>query len=236
MRILIVEDDEILADSLTRAMRAAGYAADLSGDGEKALAMLLGGCHDLAILDLNLPRLDGLSILRQLRAAKKSMPVIILTARDAVQDRVLGLDLGADDYLTKPFSLSELEARVRALLRRGQSGGAALICCGSLAFDSVGRRVSLEGVPLELSARELAVLETLLFRQGKVVSKDHLIESLCTWGEEVSPNAIEVYIHRLRKKLESGGIGIRTLRGLGYMIEKIATEMAKPDNTPEPHP
>jgi two-component system OmpR family response regulator len=226
MRILIVEDDEILAYSLTRAMRAAGYAADLSSDGEQAMAMLLDGCHDLAILDLNLPRLDGLSILRQLRAAKRVLPVIILTARDAVEDRVLGLDLGADDYLTKPFSLSELEARVRALLRRGQSGGAALISCCGLVFDSTARRVSLNGEPLELSARELAVLETLLFRQGKVVSKEHLIESLCDWGEEVTPNAIEVYVHRLRKKLEVGGISIRTLRGLGYMIKKVA------ENTP----
>lgn len=218
MRILIVEDDEILADGLVRAMRAVGYAVDLCGDGEQALAMLLDGCHDLCILDLSLPRLDGLAVLKQVRAAKKTLPVIILTARDSVEDRVLGLDLGADDYLSKPFSLTELEARVRALLRRGQSGGAALITCGALAFDSAGRRVSLAGEALELSARELAVLETLLFRQGKVVSKDQLIESLCTWGEEVTPNAIEVYIHRLRKKLESGGIGIRTLRGLGYMI------------------
>jgi two-component system OmpR family response regulator len=207
-------------------MRAAGYAADLSSDGEQAMAMLLDGCHDLAILDLNLPRLDGLSILRQLRAAKRVLPVIILTARDAVEDRVLGLDLGADDYLTKPFSLSELEARVRALLRRGQSGGAALISCCGLVFDSTARCVSLNGEPLELSARELAVLETLLFRQGKVVSKEHLIESLCDWGEEVTPNAIEVYVHRLRKKLEVGGISIRTLRGLGYMIKKVA------ENTP----
>ena len=224
MHILIVEDDEILADSLTRAMRAAGYAVDLSGDGEHALTMLLDGCYDLVILDLNLPRMNGLDILRQLRAEKRAMPVIILTARDTVQDRVRGLDLGADDYLTKPFSLSELEARVRALLRRGQSGGAALIHCGCLEFDSVGRCVSLNGASLDLSARELAVLETLLFRQGKVVSKEHLIESLCGWGEEVSSNAIEVYIHRLRKKLESGGIDIRTLRGLGYMLEKVAFE------------
>ncbi|HEX8978073.1 MAG TPA: response regulator transcription factor [Parasulfuritortus sp.] len=220
MRILIVEDDEVLADSLIRAMAAAGYAADHVADGERALAMLLDGCYDLAILDLNLPRLDGLMVLRQVRAARKAMPVIILTARDTVHDRVLGLDLGADDYLTKPFSLAELEARVRALLRRGQGGGGTTLNCGTLEFDSVGRRVTLAGEPVELSARELAVLETLLFRQGKVVSKEQLIESLCAWSEEVTPNAIEVYMHRLRKKLESGGVRIRTVRGLGYLMDK----------------
>jgi DNA-binding response OmpR family regulator len=220
MRILIVEDDEVLADSLIRAMAGVGYAADHVGDGEQALAMLLDGCYDLAILDLNLPRLDGLMVLRQARAAKKTLPVILLTARDTVDDRVLGLDFGADDYLTKPFSLAELEARVRALLRRGQGGGAAALTCGSLEFDSVGRRVTLAGEAVELSAREMAVLETLLFRQGKVVSKERLIESLCAWGEEVTPNAIEVYMHRLRKKLEPGGVAIRTVRGLGYMMDK----------------
>ncbi|OGT90269.1 MAG: DNA-binding response regulator [Gammaproteobacteria bacterium RIFOXYA12_FULL_61_12] len=220
MRILIVEDDGLLADSLIRAMAAAGYAADLAGDGELALKMLLDGCYDLAILDLNLPRLDGLAVLKQLRAARRALPVIILTARDMVEDRVKGLDLGADDYLTKPFSLAELEARVRALLRRGQGGGGACIECGDLSFDSAGRRASLCDETLDLSARELAVLETLLFRQGKVVSKEQLIDSLCAWDEEVSPNAIEVYIHRLRKKLEPGGVVIRTLRGLGYLMDK----------------
>ena len=221
MRLLIVEDDEILADSLIRAMTAAGYATDLAQDGETALAMLLDGSYDLAILDLNLPRLDGLAVLKQARQAKRVLPVILLTARDGVEDRVRGLDLGADDYLTKPFSLAELEARARALLRRGQGGGAALLSCGSLAYDSVGRRATLDGQAVELSAREVAVLETLLFRLGKVVSKDQLIESLCTWGEEVSPNAIEVYIHRLRKKLEPGGVAIRTVRGLGYLMDRM---------------
>jgi len=220
MRILIVEDDEILSDSLIRAMAGAGYATDHAADGEHALAMLLDGHYDLAILDLNLPRLDGLAILKQVRVRKPALPVIILTARDSVEDRVRGLDLGADDYLAKPFSVAELEARVRALLRRGQGGGGATLACGSLTFDSIGRRAMLDGTAVELSARELSVLETLLFRQGKVVSKDQLIESLCAWGEEVTPNAIEVYMHRLRKKLEPGGVAIRTVRGLGYLLDK----------------
>lgn len=219
MRILIVEDDEILANSLVRAMTCAGYVSDHVADGAQALAMLQDGCHDLAILDLNLPRMDGLMVLRQARAEKRTLPVIILTARDSVEDRVRGLDLGADDYLTKPFSLAELEARVRALLRRGH-GAAVTLACGKLEFDSVGRRATLLGEPVELSARELAVLETLLFRQGKVVSKEQLVESLCGFGEEMSHNAIEVYVHRLRRKLQPGGVDIRTVRGLGYMMDK----------------
>lgn len=217
MRVLIVEDDPLLQDSLTRAMRAAGYAADQAGDGEMALSLLQGGGFDLVILDLGLPKLDGLSVLREMRAGGCRAAVLILTARDGIDDRVKGLDLGADDYLAKPFSLAELEARARALLRRGQ-GGTPLITCGALSYDSVGRRASLSGEPLELSQRELSVLETLLFRQGKVVSKEQLIESLCGYGEEVSGNAIEVYIHRLRKKLEPAGISVRTLRGLGYLL------------------
>jgi two-component system OmpR family response regulator len=167
-----------------------------------------------------LPKVDGLQVLRQARASGCRTPVIILTARDGVEDRVKGLDLGADDYLAKPFSLVELEARARALLRRGQ-GGAPVITCGSLSYDTVGRRASIGDVAIELSLREISVLEALLARLGKVVSKDQLIESLCGYGEEVSANAIEVYMHRLRKKLEPAGVTIRTLRGLGYLMDKM---------------
>ncbi len=220
MRVLIVEDDPILQDSLARAMRAAGYATDLAMDGEAALSLLRAGGFDLVILDLGLPRLDGLQVLSRHRAAGHLTPVLILTARDGVEDRVKGLDLGADDYLTKPFSLAELEARARALLRRGQ-GGSPHLTCGALDYDTVGRRASVAGEALELSQREVSVLESLLFRQGKVVSKDQLIESLCGYGEEVSANAIEVYMHRLRRKLEPAGVTIRTLRGLGYLMDKI---------------
>jgi len=220
MRVLIIEDDPILLDSLTRAMRAAGYATDQAGDGELALGLLRGGGFDLVILDLGLPRVDGLQVLSRARAAGCRAPVIILTARDGIDDRVRGLDLGADDYLAKPFSLSELEARVRALLRRGQ-GGTPILTCGTLSYDTVGRRASVGADMLELSQRELSVLEALLFRQGKVVSKEQLIESLCGYGEEVSANAIEVYMHRLRRKLEPAGVGIRTLRGLGYLMDRV---------------
>ncbi len=220
MRILIVEDDPILLDSLTRAMRAAGYATDQATDGEAALNLLHAETFDLAILDLGLPKLDGLQVLHQARSAGCRTPVMILTARDGVEDRVRGLDLGADDYLSKPFSLVELEARARALLRRGH-GVVPLLACGSLTYDTVGRRALLGGEALELSQREISVLEALLFRLGKVVSKDQLIESLCGFNEEVSANAIEVYVHRLRKKLEPAGVGIRTLRGLGYLMDRI---------------
>lgn len=219
MRVLIVEDDPLLQDSLQRAMRAAGYAADQAMDGEAALRMMGGDCFDLVILDLGLPRLDGLSVLRHMRAEGCRSPVLILTARDGVEDRVRGLDLGADDYLTKPFSLAELEARARALLRRGKGSGPR-IGCGGLDYDTVERHALVDGAPLELSARELSVLEALLFRMGRVVSKEQLLESLYGHGEEASVNAIEVYVHRLRKKLEPAGVTIRTLRGLGYLLEK----------------
>ncbi len=217
VRVLIVEDDPLLQDSLTRAMRAAGYASDQAGDGEMALSLLRCGGFDLVILDLGLPRMDGLQVLREMRGAGCRAAVLILTARDGVEDRVKGLDLGADDYLTKPFSVVELEARARALLRRGQ-GGTPLLACGTLVYDTVGRRATLANEPLDLSLRELSVLETLLFRQGRVVSKEQLIESLCGYNEEVSGNAIEVYVHRLRKKLEPAGVSIRTMRGLGYLL------------------
>jgi two-component system OmpR family response regulator len=146
--------------------------------------------------------------------------VLLLTALDAVSDRVRGLDAGADDYLAKPFDLSELEARVRALVRRGMAGSPTLLRHGALSYDQVGRIASLNGEPLELSAREIGLLEVFLQRAGRLVSKDQLVSHLCEWGEEVSPNAIEVYVHRLRKKLEPGGVRIATVRGLGYSLEK----------------
>ncbi len=220
MRILIAEDDPVLADGLIRSLRAASYAVDNAGDGGEADHMLAAQNYDLVILDLGLPKLDGFEVLRRLRRRSSRVPVLVLTARDALDDRVKGLDIGADDYLTKPFDLPELEARVRALIRRGQSGGGSLVTHGALAIDTTGRRATLNGEPLELSARELGVLEVLTLRSGRVVNKEQLAEQLYGWDEEVGANAIEVYVHRLRKKLEPFGVTIRTIRGLGYLLEK----------------
>ena len=182
---------------------------------------------DVVILDLGLPKMHGLEVLKRLRARGNSMPVLILTAADSVEERVKGLDYGADDYMAKPFALSELEARVRALTRRGTGGGPTVVKHGPLQFDQVGRVVYIDEKMLELSARELGLLEVLLKRVGRLVSKDQLVDHLCEWGEEVSNNAIEVYVHRLRKKIEVGGIRIATIRGLGYCLEKFQAPMNK---------
>ncbi|BBE50292.1 Transcriptional regulatory protein tctD [Ferriphaselus amnicola] len=221
MRILIAEDDEVLADGLSRCMRSSGYAVDLARHGAEADSLLKGmQPFDLVILDLGLPILDGFTVLRNLRGRNCRVPVIILTARDHVADRVKGLDLGADDYLVKPFSLEELEARVRALLRRGLCGVNPMLSCGKLTFDTVARRALIGDQLIELTTRELGILEALLQRTGWVVSKEQLLERLYSYAEEASNNAIEVYIHRLRKKTEAAGITIRTIRGLGYVIDQ----------------
>ena len=223
MRILIAEDDQVLADGLMRTLRGAGAAVDHVASGTEADAALMTSTEfDLLILDLGLPRMHGLEVLKRLRARGNSVPVLILTAADSVEDRIKGLDLGADDYMPKPFALPELEARVRALVRRGAGNAASLIKHGPLTYDQQGRVATMDGVMVELSARELGLLEVLLQRTGRLVSKDQLVERLCEWGEEVSNNAIEVYIHRLRKKIEKGPVRIATVRGLGYCLEKIA--------------
>jgi len=220
MRVLIIEDDPVLADGLTRSLRHSDFAVDCAHDGEQADHVLTAQNYDLVILDLGLPKLDGFEVLRRLRHRGATVPVLVLTAHDALADRVKGLDLGADDYLTKPFDLPELEARVRALIRRGQSGGGSLLTHGALTLDTGGRRATINGAPLELSARELGVLEVLMLRSGRVVNKEQLAEQLYGWDDEVGSNAIEVYVHRLRKKLEPAGVAIRTIRGLGYLLEK----------------
>ena len=219
MRILIAEDDAIIADGLCRSLRQGGYAVDWAPNGLDADTALVTTAYDLLILDLGLPKLSGLEVLKRLRSRSASTPVLILTALDGTGDRVKGLDLGADDYMVKPFELAELEARVRALTRRS-AGTTPTIQCGSLSYDQVGRVAFLQGVPLDLSAREIGLLEILLTRMGRLVSKDQLVDHLCGWGEEVSHNAIEVYVHRLRKKLEPGGVKIATVRGLGYCLER----------------
>lgn len=222
MRILIAEDDSILADGLVRSLRQSAYAVDHVKNGVEADTALSMQSFDLLILDLGLPRMPGLEVLRRLRARNSNLPVLILTAADSVDERVKGLDLGADDYMAKPFALNELEARVRALTRRGAGGGPTVVRHGALSFDQVGRIACINDQVLDLSARELGVLEVLLQRIGRLVSKEQLVDHLCEWGEEVSNNAIEVYVHRLRKKLEPGGVRIATVRGLGYCLEKAA--------------
>jgi len=221
VRILIAEDDPVLADGLSRSLRAVGYAVDVVATGEAADSALAAQAFDLVILDLGLPRLSGLEVLRRLRARSASVPVLILTAADGVEQRVRGLDLGADDYMAKPFALSELEARVRALTRRALGGAQNVLKQGALKLDQAGRIATINDQPIDLSARELGLLETLLARPGRLVSKEQLVDHLCEWGEEVSNNAIEVYVHRLRKKLEPGGIRIVTVRGLGYCFERM---------------
>ncbi|MGA9960724.1 MAG: response regulator transcription factor [Azonexus sp.] len=223
MRILIAEDDAIIADGLSRSLRQGGYAVDWAADGVAAEAALSTATYDLLILDLGLPKLSGLEVLKHLRARNSQLPVLILTALDGTGDRVKGLDLGADDYMVKPFELAELEARVRALTRRS-SGTTPIIQCGLLIYDQVGRVAQIQGQTLDLSAREIGLLEILLNRMGRLVSKDQLVDHLCGWGEEVSHNAIEVYVHRLRKKLEAGGVKIATVRGLGYCLERPQAE------------
>jgi two-component system OmpR family response regulator len=220
VRILLAEDDSVLVDGLSRSLRQSGYAVDCVKSGSDADVVLSTQEFDLLILDLGLPRLPGLEVLRRLRARDSHLPVLILTASDSVEQRVKGLDLGADDFMAKPFALSELEARVRALTRRGAGGGPTVMRHGPLTFDQVGRMAYLNDQVVELSAREIGLLEILLQRGGRLVSKEQLVDHLCEWGEEVSNNAIEVYVHRLRKKIEVEGIRIATVRGLGYCLEK----------------
>lgn len=220
MRILIAEDDVTLADGLMCTLRQGGYAVDCVKTGAEADSAVSSGEFDLLILDLGLPKMSGLEVLKRLRARQSKVPVLILTAMDGVHDRVRGLDLGADDYLAKPFALEELEARVRALTRRGHAGAATLLRHGDLTYDQVGKVVEVRGMMLDLSAREMALLEILLQRAGRMVSKEQLVDHLCAWGEEVSANAIEVYVHRLRRKLEAGEVKIMTVRGVGYCLER----------------
>lgn len=222
MRLLLVEDDAFLSDGIALALRHNGYIVDQARSGTDADHAINVSKYDLVVLDLGLPELDGIEVLKRIRGRGTSTPVLIVTARDTVQDRVFGLDSGANDYICKPFELPELEARIRALLRKEQWGNQTRINFGPVEFDTVDRCATLNGQNLDLSARELAVLELLLQRAGKVVNKQTLITSLSTWDAELSHNALEIIVHRLRKKLESPDLNIRTVRGLGYMLEKPA--------------
>lgn len=221
MRILIAEDDAVLADGLSRSLRAGGYAVDVVDSGDDADSALAAQGFDLLILDIGLPKLSGLEVLKRLRARNSTLPVLILTAADSVEQRVKGLDLGADDYMAKPFALSELEARARALTRRAAGAANTVLRHGPLTLDQVGHVAALNDQVLDLSARELGLLEILMQRPGRLVSKEQLVDRLCSWGEEVTNNAIEVYVHRLRKKIEVGGVRIVTVRGLGYYLDRL---------------
>jgi two-component system OmpR family response regulator len=226
MRVLIVEDDDLLAAGLVRALDQTGYAVDRVNSGERADLALTAETYDLVVLDIGLPGIDGFTVLKHLRTRGQTCPVLILTARDAVNDRVRGLDLGADDYMIKPFALSEFEARLRALVRRGTQVNSPQLNCGTLMLDTLSHRAWLGDTPLNLTAREWGILEYLLMRQGQVLSKEKILQAVCSWDESISPNAIEVYMSRLRSKLDPAGVFIRTIRGFGYLLESENTQHA----------
>ncbi|WZB61403.1 response regulator transcription factor [Achromobacter xylosoxidans] len=217
MRVLVIEDDTTLGHALQEFLADQGYAVDWLTEGDRVLGALAGQPYDLLLLDLNLPGMSGLDVLRQLRQDGNQVPVLILTARDGIDDRVAGLDAGADDYVTKPFELPELAARVRAFGRRRAGQAQPLIEVGPLSFDTVGRVKS--GQRLALSVRELSVLEMLMARVGRVVTKRQIVNSLSAWDADFSENAVEVYVYRLRKRLEGTGASIQTVRGFGYMLD-----------------
>jgi two-component system, OmpR family, response regulator len=220
MRILLVEDDLPLADALTALLSGAGYAVDCVHDGLSAELLAQSETFDLVILDLNLPEKDGLSVLRSLRARKNPVAILILTARGAPDERVRGLDLGADDYMVKPFDVREFEARVRLILRRQAGARSAVIWLGAAGFDTIARRLTTaSGQVHDLPARELALLELFFLRAGRVVAKDSIVQSLTSLDDSLSDNAIEQYVSRLRRRLQPLGLNLRTARGLGYMLE-----------------
>ena len=213
MRILLIEDDPLLGDGLAAGLRQAGFAVDWLKDGASAVAALAAEGFDLAVLDLGLPKLSGMEVLKQLRGGGSAMPVLILTARDATGDKIAGLDGGADDYLVKPVDLDELAARIRALLRRAGGRAEPVLRHGALMLDPAAHRIEVDGRPVELSAREFAVLHALLANAGRVMSRGQLEQSIYGWSEEPDSNALEVHIHHLRKKC--GADLIKTLRGVG---------------------
>ena len=219
MRVLLIEDDVSLAEAVAAWLRLDGYAVDWVDRGDQADTALRTHAYDCILLDRGLPGLAGDQVLRQLRGRGQAVPVLNITARDALSDRVEGLDLGADDYLVKPFDLEELSARMRAALRRAGAQPAPLLQCGDLSLDPSRHEVSYQGSPVTLTAREFAVLHALMLRQGQILSRAQLEEALYGWGDEVESNAVEVHIHHLRRKLDSHLI--RTVRHLGYRLESL---------------
>jgi two-component system OmpR family response regulator len=218
MRLLLVEDDTMIGESLLDALRAEHYAVDWARDGEQADVALCGQRYDLVLLDLGLPKRDGLEVLRRLRARRDRTPVLVATARDAVRQRIEGLDAGADDYIVKPYELDEMLARIRALLRRAAGRAEPVYEHQGVSLDPATHEALVDGRPVQLSAREWAVMEALIARPGAVLSRMQLEEKLYGWGDEISSNAVEVYIHGLRKKL--GAELIQNVRGVGYMVPR----------------
>ena len=227
MRLLLVEDDLMVASGIKLGLTDAGYAVDWVGSAERAIEVAQTESFDIAVIDLGLPAMDGLALIQVLRKSGHGMPMVVLTARDALRDRVHGLDNGADDYMVKPFELPELLARLRALLRRSQAATSATLSFGPLELDTAQRQacVRLPGpakaVPIELGPREWTVMEYLLLQAPKPANKDKLLQALTGWDKEITPNAVEVYISRLRGKLEPHGIALRAIRGFGYRLEMI---------------
>jgi two-component system OmpR family response regulator len=224
MNILLIEDDAVLADGLIHTLGKNGYLVTCATTGTYAEQLLQAQDFDLIVLDLGLPDMDGLDLLRRFRRHKVPLPIMILTARDGVNDRIEGIEQGADDYLTKPFELRELEARIHALIRRCYGGFSNNIVIGQLTLDTHNHQLFIEGRPLILSAREYGLLEIFLMQAGKVVCKDRIAQRLAVDGNALTDNAIEVYVHRLRKHIEPYGAVIRTIRGLGYLLEKSGDE------------
>jgi two-component system OmpR family response regulator len=218
MRVLLVEDDPMIGNVVQQALRDASYAVDWVSDGRSALTTLSAQQYDLVLLDLGLPLLDGMSVLHAIRGANNGVPVVVLTARDATEDRVAGLDGGADDYVVKPFAMTELLARMRAVTRRKQSGGGPALSNGLLSLDPATHEVQLDGAASRLTAREFSLLHALLLRPGAILSRAELESRIYGWNEEVESNAVEFLIHSLRKKL--GADSIKNVRGVGWMVSK----------------
>ena len=219
MHVLVVEDDAVLADGLTRVLGGHGMAVEVVGNGSQADALLQrADAADVLVLDIGLPGIDGFEVVRRLRARGSNLPVLLLTARDAIEDRVRGLELGADDYLVKPFASAELVARIKALARRN-TPKPSVLALGDLSLDTASKRARVRERVIELSVREWAVLEYLLQHGARVVSKQQIIDAILPWGDDLTLNAVEVYISRLRLKIADAGVSIRTIRGFGYMLE-----------------
>lgn len=226
MKLLLAEDDTMLADALTASLKTSGFDVEVADNGAVALYLLLRHDFDIAVLDLGLPLVDGLAVLKQVRESKPSLPMLVLTARDGLEQRVAGLNAGADDYLTKPFDFPELEARIKALLRRTQGSGGtpAVQLIGLLRFDRAARRAVIDKTPLELSPREWTLLDLLLTQRDRVVTKEQIVLGWTPDPSEQNPGSIEVYIHRLRRKIDGSKVSIRTVRGLGYLLEAEAPD------------